>query len=211
MATEGTQTQAGPAVLAKSPLSTGSRPSRGAKRANNGQEAWRDSDQKCHSNQPSGPSLCLCRKSSCDSGKGSVLGNEYECREYSSEIVSSKEKPYPSKKADGTTPVLRKGSEESLCQLDTTGDSVDAGTNRSASSHCSCTQSSHYTNASTYCCRSAGSSPSPGSSPAHSPCLSCRASCPKYRHIRRGSLPVSMLAFHKVIKQMGLTLFCSTR
>uniref|UniRef100_A0A3Q0RX65 Phosphoinositide phospholipase C n=1 Tax=Amphilophus citrinellus TaxID=61819 RepID=A0A3Q0RX65_AMPCI len=160
----------------------------------------------CHSKQASGPSLLLCRKSSCDSGKGTVLGKEYEWHDYSSAIISNKEKPYPElstgKKIEGMTPVLRKSSEESLCQLDTTGGSVDAGTNRSASTHYFCTQSSRYTNANTYSCRSARSSPSPGSSPVHSPCLSSRASCPKYRHIRRGSLPVSMLAFHKVIKQM---------
>lgn len=209
MATEGTQTQAGPAVLAKSasPLSAGSRPSREAKHANNGQEVWRDADQMCQSKQSSGPSLPLCRKSSCDSGEGTVLDQKYECHDYSSEVISTKEKPYPElstgKKLEEMIPVLRKSSEESLCQLDTTGDSVDAGTNRTGSTHCSCTQSSHYTNANTYYCHSSSSSP------VHSPCLSCRPSGPKYRHIRRGSLPVSMLAFHKVIKQMVLTRFYS--
>ncbi|XP_042079241.1 1-phosphatidylinositol 4,5-bisphosphate phosphodiesterase epsilon-1 isoform X2 [Haplochromis burtoni] len=203
MATEGTQTQAGPAVLAKSasPLSAGSRPSREAKHANNGQEVWRDADQMCQSKQLSGPSLPLCRKSSCDSGEGAVLDKKYKCPDYSSEVISTKEKPYPElstgKKLEEMIPVLRKGSEESLSQLDTTGDSVDAGTNRTGSTHCSCTQSSPCTNANTYCCHSSRSSPSLGSSPVHSPCLSCRSSGPKYRHIRRGSLPVSMLAFHK--------------
>uniref|UniRef100_I3KHV3 Phosphoinositide phospholipase C n=1 Tax=Oreochromis niloticus TaxID=8128 RepID=I3KHV3_ORENI len=121
MATEGTQTQAGPAVLAKSasPLSAGSRPSREAKHANNGQEVWRDADQMCQSKQSSGPSLPLCRKSSCDSGEGTVLDQKYECHDYSSEVISTKEKPYPElstgKKLEEMIPVLRKSSEESLC------------------------------------------------------------------------------------------------
>uniref|UniRef100_A0AAQ5YKB9 Phosphoinositide phospholipase C n=1 Tax=Amphiprion ocellaris TaxID=80972 RepID=A0AAQ5YKB9_AMPOC len=97
MATEENQTQVGPAVLAQhvSPASTRSRPSREAKHANDGQEAWRCSDQLWHSKQRSSPSLLLYRKLSCDSGKGTVLDEEYDCFDYSSKVESTEEKLYP--------------------------------------------------------------------------------------------------------------------
>uniref|UniRef100_A0AAQ5ZRG0 Phosphoinositide phospholipase C n=1 Tax=Amphiprion ocellaris TaxID=80972 RepID=A0AAQ5ZRG0_AMPOC len=203
MATEENQTQVGPAVLAQhvSPASTRSRPSREAKHANDGQEAWRCSDQLWHSKQRSSPSLLLYRKLSCDSGKGTVLDEEYDCFDYSSKVESTEEKLYPELSAgvnnEGVNQVSRKSSEGSVCQLDTSGDSVDAGRNKTGSTHCSCTSSSIYTSPDTFCCHSPRSSPSPSSSPVLSPHLSSSPACPKKRHIRRGSLPVSMLAFHK--------------
>uniref|UniRef100_A0A3Q1B1E9 Phosphoinositide phospholipase C n=1 Tax=Amphiprion ocellaris TaxID=80972 RepID=A0A3Q1B1E9_AMPOC len=181
MATEENQTQVGPAVLAQhvSPASTRSRPSREAKHANDGQEAWRCSDQLWHSKQRSSPSLLLYRKLSCDSGKGTVLDEEYDCFDYSSKVESTEEKLYPELSAgvnnEGVNQVSRKSSEGSVCQLDTSGDSVDAGRNKTGSTHCSCTSSSIYTSPDTFCCHSPRSSPSPSSSPT-SPFLSSQGS-----------------------------------
>uniref|UniRef100_A0A3P8TPD4 Phosphoinositide phospholipase C n=1 Tax=Amphiprion percula TaxID=161767 RepID=A0A3P8TPD4_AMPPE len=184
MATEENQTQVGPAVLAQhvSPASTRSRPSREAKHANDGQEAWRCSDQLWHSKQRSSPSLLLYRKLSCDSGKGTVLDEEYDCFDYSSKVESTEEKLYPELSAgvnnEGVNQVSRKSSEGSVCQLDTSGDSVDAGRNKTGSTHCSCTSSSIYTSPDTFCCHSPRSSPSPSSSPVRSPHLSSSPTSP---------------------------------
>lgn len=213
MATEENQTQVGAVVLAQraSPPSTGSRPSREARHANDSQEVRRYSDQLWHSKQRSSPSLLLYRKLSCDSGKGTILDEEYECLDFSSKALSTEEKLYPELSAGSriegitntVTPVPGKSSEGSPCQLDTPGEGVDAGRNRTGSTRCSCTMSSLYTSPNIYCCHSPRSSPSPSSSPVHTPCLSTSPSPsrPHQRHIRRSSLPVSMLAFHKVIKE----------
>lgn len=196
MATEENQTQIRPPVAQHtSPSSTGNRPGRETKHPNNGQETWRCSDQFWHSKQRSSPSLLLYRKLSCDSGKGTNLDEEYECFHYSSKVQSTETELSTDKNTEEKTPEPGKCSEGSLCQLNTHGDSVDAGKRQSI--HYGCTLSSLYTSQITYCCHSSRSSPSPSSSPVNSP----RPSCPHKRHIRRGSLPVSMLAFHKVIKQ----------
>ncbi|XP_051274102.1 1-phosphatidylinositol 4,5-bisphosphate phosphodiesterase epsilon-1 isoform X1 [Dicentrarchus labrax] len=207
MATEENQTQVGAAVLAQraSPPSAGSRPSRESRHASNSQEVQRHSDQLWQSKQRSSPSLLLYRKLSCDSGKGTILDEESECLDYSSEVLRTEEKLYPEppagKRIEGltntVTPIPGKSSEASPCQLDTSGEGVDAGRNRTGSTHCSCTMSSLYMSPNIYCCHSPRSSPSPSSSPVHSPLISSRPSRPKQRHIRRSSLPVSMLAFHK--------------
>ncbi|XP_028286100.1 1-phosphatidylinositol 4,5-bisphosphate phosphodiesterase epsilon-1 isoform X4 [Parambassis ranga] len=194
MATEENQTQIRPAVVAQhtSPPSTGSRPGRETKHPNNGQETWRGSDPFWHSKQRSSPSLLLYRKLSCDSGKGTILDEEYECFHYSSKVLSTEPELSTAKNTEGKTPEPGKCSEGCLCQLNTYGDSVDAG--KRQSTHYGCTLSSLYTSQITYCdSHSPRSSPSPSSSPVNSP----RPSCPHKRHIRRGSLPVSMLAFHK--------------
>uniref|UniRef100_A0A8C4HFJ3 Phosphoinositide phospholipase C n=1 Tax=Dicentrarchus labrax TaxID=13489 RepID=A0A8C4HFJ3_DICLA len=224
MATEENQTQVGAAVLAQraSPPSAGSRPSRESRHASNSQEVQRHSDQLWQSKQRSSPSLLLYRKLSCDSGKGTILDEESECLDYSSEVLRTEEKLYPEppagKRIEGltntVTPIPGKSSEASPCQLDTSGEGVDAGRNRTGSTHCSCTMSSLYMSPNIYCCHSPRSSPSPSSSPVHSPLISSRPSRPKQRHIRRSSLPVSMLAFHKVIKEVAsklCTFGCSTK
>ncbi|KAM6898546.1 1-phosphatidylinositol 4,5-bisphosphate phosphodiesterase epsilon-1 isoform 2-T2 [Lycodopsis pacificus] len=203
MATEENQSPVGAVVLAQraSPPSTGSRTSRGARHANDRQEVWRYSDQLWSSKQRSSPSLLFYRKLSCDSEKGTILDEEYERLDYSSELLSSEEKCYPEpsagKKIDGishaVTQIPGNSSEGSQCQLDTPGEGVDAGRNRTGSNQCSCTLTSLNMSPNIYCCHSPRSSSSPASSPAHSPSLPQ----PNRRHIRRSSLPVSMLAFHK--------------
>ncbi|XP_070708116.1 1-phosphatidylinositol 4,5-bisphosphate phosphodiesterase epsilon-1 [Pempheris klunzingeri] len=207
MATQENQTQVGAVVLAQraSTPSTGSRPGREARHANDSQEVWRYSDQLWQSKQRSSPSLLLYRKLSCDSGKGTILDEECECLEYSSKVLSTEEKPYPElstgkrieRITNSVTPIPGKSSEGSPCQLDTPGEGVDAGRNRTGSTRCSCTTSSPYTSPDIYCSHSPRSSPSPSSSPVHTPCPSPGPSRPNQRHIRRSSLPVSMLAFHK--------------
>ncbi|XP_028422909.1 1-phosphatidylinositol 4,5-bisphosphate phosphodiesterase epsilon-1 isoform X3 [Perca flavescens] len=209
MATEENPTQVGAVVLAPraSPPSTGSRPSRGARHANDSQEVWRYSEQLWQSKQRSSPSLLLYRKLSCDSGKGTILDEEYECLDYSSKLSSTEEKLYPElsagRRIEGITntvpPIPGKCSEGSPCQLDTPGEGVDAGRYRTGSTHCSCTLSSLYMGPKIYCCHSPRSSPSPSSSPVHSPRLCPSPSQHNHRHIRRSSLPVSMLAFHKTL------------
>ncbi|XP_041818263.1 1-phosphatidylinositol 4,5-bisphosphate phosphodiesterase epsilon-1 isoform X2 [Chelmon rostratus] len=200
MATEENQTQVDAAVLAPqaSPPSTGSCSSRDARHKNNNQEVQHHSDQLWHSKQRSSPSLLLYRKLSCDSGKGTILQEECESPDCDSKLSTAEEKLCPELLADKTiekitntvTQIPGKSSEGSLCQLDTPGDDVDAG-----STNCSCTTSSLYTSPNIYCCHSSRSSLSP--SPVHSPRLSSSPSRPNQRHIRRSSLPVSMLAFHK--------------
>lgn len=212
MATEENQTQVGAAVLAQHaspPPSTGSRPSREARHAINSQEVQRCSDQLWHSKQRSNLSLLLYRKLSSDSGNGTTLHEEYECLDCSSKLLSTKEKLYPEPSAGSriegiantVAPIPGKNSVGSPCQLDTSGEGVDAGRNRTGCTRCSCPMSSIYTSPNIYCCHSPRSSPSPSSSPVHSPRLSSSPSRPNQRHIRRSSLPVSMLAFHKVITE----------
>ncbi|KAL7371858.1 hypothetical protein ABVT39_006228 [Epinephelus coioides] len=208
MSTEENQTQVETVVLAQraTPPSTGSGPSREARHANDSQEVRQHLDQLWHSKQRSSPSLLLYRKLPCDSGKVAVLDEGYECLEYRSKLSSAAEKLYPELKAgkriDGITNTAMlipgKSSEGSPCQLDTPGEGVDAGRNRTGSARCSCTLSSLYTSPNIYCCHSSGSSPSPSSSPVHSRRLCPSPSQPNQRHIRRSSLPVSMLAFHKI-------------
>ncbi|XP_033467115.2 1-phosphatidylinositol 4,5-bisphosphate phosphodiesterase epsilon-1 isoform X4 [Epinephelus lanceolatus] len=208
MSTEENQTQVEAVVLAQraTPPSTGSRPSREARHANDSQEVRQHLDQLWHSKQRSSPSLLLYRKLPCDSGKVAILDEGYECLEYRSKLSSAAAKLYPELKAgkriDGITntamPIPGKSSEGSPCQLDTPGEGVDAGRNRTGSARCSCTLSSLYTSPNIYCCHSSGSSPSPSSSPVHSRRLCPSPSQPNQRHIRRSSLPVSMLAFHKI-------------
>lgn len=209
MATEENQTQVGAVLLAQcaSPPSTGKRTSREARHANNSQEIRRYSDQLLQSKQKSSPSLLLYRKLSCDSGKGTILDEEYGCLDCSSKPSSTEEKLCPEmsagKRLEGITKTVAslagESSEGSHCQLDTPGEGVDAGRNRTGSTCCSCTLSSLYMSPNTSSCHSLRSSPSPNSSPAHSPCLSSSPSRRIQRHIRRSSLPVSMLASHKVI------------
>ncbi|XP_038591439.1 1-phosphatidylinositol 4,5-bisphosphate phosphodiesterase epsilon-1 isoform X2 [Micropterus salmoides] len=196
MATEENQKQVEAVVLASS-SSTEHRPSREARRSNDSREVRRYSDQLWHSKERSRPSLLLYRKLSCDSGKGTILDEEYECLYYSSELLSTEEKLYPELSAGSNrvTPIPGKSSGGSPCQLDTLGEGVDAGRNRTGSTRCSCTMAGNCVSPNIYCCHSPRSSPSP--SPVQSPSLSPIPSLPNQRHIRRSSLPVSVRAFHK--------------
>lgn len=195
MASEESQPQVGPAVPTRraSPPSNGSKPGRDA-----GQEPWRASDQLWPSKQRSSPSLLLYRKLSSDSGKGMTLDDECEYLDYDSKVLGSQEKLYPElpagRSTDGIAAAPRNNSQRCVCQLVAAGDGVNSGRDRAGGERCSGAPSS--TNTNTFSCHSLRSSPSPGSSPALS-----RQPSPSYRkrgHIRRGSLPVSMLAFNKM-------------
>ncbi|XP_029312319.1 LOW QUALITY PROTEIN: 1-phosphatidylinositol 4,5-bisphosphate phosphodiesterase epsilon-1 [Cottoperca gobio] len=219
MATAENQKQVGAVVLAQraSPPSTGSRPSSEARHSNDGQEVWRYSDQLWHSKQRSSPSLLLYRKLSCDSGKGTNLDEDYESLDYSSKLSSTEEKLYPELSAgngiEGITNTVTltpgKSSKGSPCQLDTPGEGVDAARNSTGSTRCSCTLSSLYMSPNVYCCHSTRSSLSPSSNSSHvqSPLLCPGPSQPNQHRIRRGSLPLSMLAFQKT--SPGLLCGCS--
>uniref|UniRef100_A0A8C3G827 Phosphoinositide phospholipase C n=1 Tax=Cyclopterus lumpus TaxID=8103 RepID=A0A8C3G827_CYCLU len=178
MATEENVTRVGAVVPAQraSPPSTGSRTSREARHANESQEGWRHSDQLWQSKQRSSPSLLFYRKLSCDSGKGTILNEEYECLDYNSKLLSTEEKHYPElstgKEIEGITntltPIPGTSSEGSQCQLDTTEEGVDASRNRTGSIQCSCTLSSLNMSP-----NSPAHSPSPTQT---SPCLLSRCS-----------------------------------
>ncbi|KAM9425854.1 uncharacterized protein KZ484_014140 [Pholidichthys leucotaenia] len=202
MATEETQTQTGPAVPPQNalPPSCGTIPSREIKYGNNSHEVWRTSDQLWHAKQHSSPSLLSYKKLPCDCGKGTVLDKRHECLDYSSAILSSNKKiDSQTGENDKEVSVLLKSSDESLCQLDTPGDRVDTGRSGTGRIQCSCPLSRFCTNpSSAHCCHSSKYNPSPDSSPPYSPQSNSRPSCPNKKHIRRGSLPVSMLAFHKI-------------
>lgn len=219
MATEGNQTEAEHIVLENntSPPSYGSRPNREVKHANNGPETWRSSDQLWLSKQRSSPSLLFYRKLSCDSVEGTFMAEEHIDFKYSSEVLNEKEKLFAElstvKNIGGETPEPKERSEGSLWKLENIGDSVDSKENKTGSTHCSCGLSSSSTCTNAYACHSSRSSPSPISSPTQCRHLNSGSSCTNKRNIRRGSLPVSMLAFHKVtrcwLKQM--TCFCTIK
>lgn len=198
MATEENQTQVGSVVLAQraSPPSSGSRPHRETR--HDSQEVWRYSDQSWNSKQRSSPSLLFYRKLSCDSEKGPILDKESDRLDYSSNL-----QPPAGKRIEGVTntvtPIPEKSSEGSPCQLDTSGEGVDAGRNRTGSTPCSCPLSSLHTGPNIYCCHSHRSSPNPSSSSIQCPRRCHSPSQHHRRHVRRSSLPVSMLAFNKVI------------
>lgn len=182
MATEEHQMQAGPDMLSKrsSPPSIGSRPLRDKALTSSGQEVWRGCDQLWLSKQRSSPSLLFYRKLSCESVNGVHSAEECVQYSYSSQILSTKEKPLPEPSADKNC----EGMKNIL------GDSESTKPDRTSSSH---VPSDHST--SVYTNSDSKSSPS-----------FC-TSCPNKRHIRRGSLPVSMLAFYKVIKKKVLQNF----
>lgn len=206
MATEANQAQIDAAVLAQraSSLSAGDRPGRESRHANNSQEAQRYSDHVWHSKQTSSPSLLFYRKLSCDSGEGTILNEEYDCLDFSSKGSSTNEELNGEMSTGmsieriikAATPIPGKSSEGSPCQLESSGEGVNAGRNRTGSTRGSCLCMSP----NMYSCHSPTSSSSPGHSPVHSPGFSFGLSRPKQRHTRRSSLPVSMLAFHKVIR-----------
>lgn len=210
MAAEANQRQVEAAILAHctSPPSSGSRPSRESRHANNSQEVQLYSDHFWHSKQRSSPSLLFYRKFSCDSGEGTILNEEYDCLDCNSEVLSTNDKPYPKlsigksidARANTVTLISEKSSGGSQCQLDSSGEGVDAGRNQTGSTPCSCTMSSLYMSPDIYSCHSPTSSQSPSPSPIHSPRFSYSPSRPNQRHTRRSSLPASVLTY-KVIKE----------
>ncbi|XP_047233215.1 1-phosphatidylinositol 4,5-bisphosphate phosphodiesterase epsilon-1 isoform X3 [Girardinichthys multiradiatus] len=192
MATEKNQTKLGSAVAfhhVSSP-STGSRPSKEDKQATNRPEAGRSSDQLWLSKQRSCPSLLVYRKLSCENVKGTLLDDHYHYEDfkYSSKIISAKENLFAElstvKHIEREATICRKCSEGSVL-LDTPGDEMDDGGNKPTNSPYSCVRSSFQKRLNACLCHSLQSSQGPSSSPVQR--------C----HLRRGSLPVSMLAFHK--------------
>ncbi|XP_035997704.1 1-phosphatidylinositol 4,5-bisphosphate phosphodiesterase epsilon-1 isoform X4 [Fundulus heteroclitus] len=181
MAAEENPTKLGSAEALRqvSPPSTGCRPSKQGKHAANLPEARRSSDQLWLSKQRSCPSILLYRKLSCDSVKGNLLDEQCENFNYSSKVISAKEKLFAElstvKHVERKATMCRKGSEGSVF-LGNAGDKMDEGGGRRTNSPCSCGMSSF---------DSLQSSPSPSSSPVQR----CQ--------LRRGSVPVSMLAFTK--------------
>lgn len=206
METKTNRTQVEAAVLAQH-TSTASRPSRESRHANNNQEVQRYYDQLWHSKERRSPSLLFYRKLSCESEEGTILNEEYDCLDCNSKLLSNSETLDPefltSSSIEGIantiTQIPGKSSEGSPCQLDSSREGLDGGRNRTGSTHCSCTMSNLYTRPNIYCCHSPASSLSPSTSPVHSPHLSSNPR--QFKHIRRGSLPVSMLAFNKVVKE----------
>ncbi|KAM4715436.1 1-phosphatidylinositol 4,5-bisphosphate phosphodiesterase epsilon-1 isoform 2-T3 [Anableps anableps] len=190
MAAEESQTKVGSAVAFHhvSPLSTGSRPSKEDKHATNLPEAGRSFDQRWLIKQQSCPSLLLCKKQSCDSVKGTFLDERQEELPHISKVISPKEKLFSElstvRHFERKATICRKGSEEFVL-LDNTGNNMDEGGNKPTSSPCSCGMPGFERNLNSCLCHSPQSSPSPGSSSVQR--------CP----LRRGSMPVSMLAFRK--------------
>lgn len=192
MATEENPTKVGSAEAFHhvSPLSTGTRPSKEDKCATNLPEARRSSDQRCLSKQQSCPSLLLYRKPSCDDVKGTFL--DKHCEEYKySKVISPEEKVFKevstAKLVERKTPICWNNSERSVF-LDNAEDNLNEGGSKSNSSPCSCGLSRFERNMNSCLCDSPQHSPSPGSSPV------------QHCHLRRGSAPVSMLAFRKVVQ-----------
>lgn len=204
MATERNQPQVGNAVSANnaSPPSNGSRLNREAKHCNNGSEAWRNFDQPWLSNQRSSPSLLFYRKLSCDSVDGTIMTEEHVDFKYSSLVLNEKERLFAElstvKNIEVERPAPKESLEGSLWKLENFENFVDSRENKTGSTHCSCGLSNSYTCTNAYSCHS--SSPSPSSSPTQCRHLSSSSPCPNKRRVRRGSLPVSMLTFHKVIR-----------
>ncbi|XP_014838513.1 PREDICTED: 1-phosphatidylinositol 4,5-bisphosphate phosphodiesterase epsilon-1 isoform X1 [Poecilia mexicana] len=190
MATEGNQTKVGSAAAFHhvSPLSSGSRPSKHDKYATNLQEARRSSAQQWLSKQRSCPSLLLHRKPSCDDVKGTFL--DKHCEEYKCnlKVISPKEKVLKevstAKHVERKTMTCRNNSEGPMF-LDSAEDNMNEGGNKSTSSPCSCGMSSFERSMNSCLCDNPQHSPSPGSSPVH------------HCYLRRGSVPVSFLAFRK--------------
>lgn len=172
-------------VQVSSPEPTGSKPCREARRINEGRGAQLFTEQLWQRKQQSSPSILLYSESSCDSWEGTIWDEKNGRLDFFPTPIDGI--------TNAVTPKPGKSSEGSPCQLDTSGEGVDTGRNRTGS-----TRSSLYMSPATVCC-SPRSSPSP--SPVHSPSLSSSPSRPSQQHIRRGSLPLAVLPFQKVKKE----------
>lgn len=203
MTTKANQTAAEDAAVVQSTSApaSGKKPTREVRNANTSQELQRYYDQLWNSNQRSSPPLTFYRKLSCDSEKGSISNEAISkaCIDCSSEVCEKLYPELPTGIGRITDAVPLISSEGAPCQLDSPGEGVLADRNRTGSSHCSFTMSSPQMIPNIYCCLSHTSSVSPRVSPMHSPRLCSSTSQPKQRHVRRSSLPMSMMAFHKVI------------
>lgn len=177
--------------------SRGSKSSREVRNVGTSQELQRYYDQLWNSNQRSSPPLIFYRKLSCDREEGFIS------REAISKACNEVcEKPYPELPTaiDGITSALPLiSSEGAPCQLDSPGEGMRPDRNRTGITRCSCAMSSPQMIPNIYCCLSHTSSLSPSVSPVHSPRPCSSPSQPKQRHVRRSSLPVSMMALRKVI------------
>lgn len=202
MTTKANQTPAEGAVVNQSTSApaSGKKPTREVRNANTSQELQRYYDQLWNSNQRSSPPLTFYRKLSCDGEKGFILNEAISkaCIDCSSEVC---EKLYPElltgiDRITDTVPLI--SSEGAPCQLDSPGEGVLADRNRTGSGHCSFTMSSPQMIPDMSCCPSHTSSVSPGASPMHSSRFCFSSPHPKQRHVRRSSLPVSMMAFDQV-------------
>lgn len=178
MATDGNQTRLETSLAARrtSPPATAKKPGRGVKHGSNNQEVQRYSDHLWLSKQRSSPSLLFYRKLSDDSSEGTVSNEEYDCLDCGAKGLGAAQK--------APTELSAASSEE--------GQARDTGRGRCTTSPGSC---SHYSSA---------SSPTSSTSPADSPHLTSSPARQNPRHLRRSSLPMSMLPFHKVgIKFQG--------
>ncbi|XP_015230727.1 PREDICTED: 1-phosphatidylinositol 4,5-bisphosphate phosphodiesterase epsilon-1 isoform X2 [Cyprinodon variegatus] len=171
------------------PLSNGSRPRREDKHAANLSEAGRSSEQLWLPKQRSCPSPPHCRKRSRDSVKGNFLDESYKDFEHSSEVSGATEMLYAElsvERIEKKAVIFRKDSEGSVL-LETQGNIMKEDGNTPSNSPCSCGLSYFQKSLDSYLCHSVKSAPRPSSS--STPVQRC--------HLRRGSLPVSMLAFRK--------------
>lgn len=200
MSTKASQTPAEAAVVDRCTTapSSSSKPTREVRNTNANQELQRYYDQLWNSNQRSSPPLIFYRKLPCDGEKGFV-SNEALSNARVDRSSGGRQKPYPelSTGTEGITnavPLI--SSEGTPCQLDSPGEGGRADRNRTGSGHCSSTMSTPQMMPNFDCCLSHASS---HRSPVTSPGFSSSPTQHKQRHGRRSSLPVSMMAFHKVI------------
>ncbi|XP_028331873.1 1-phosphatidylinositol 4,5-bisphosphate phosphodiesterase epsilon-1 isoform X7 [Gouania willdenowi] len=183
MATEETQAQVGSGVhpCHVCPPFNENKPSKEIKQGNTSQDIWSRHEQMWISKQRSSPSLLLFRKLSNDSETGTDFDDEYLFVNHSSKDSSSKETMWKERNVEVLAVVPTNKSGTSPCHLE-------------SSEYISKNQTTEHFN-------STQSSPSPNSSPTYS-----RRSSPALRkrgHIRRGSLPVSMLVFNKTSRYLS--------
>ncbi|XP_068161011.1 1-phosphatidylinositol 4,5-bisphosphate phosphodiesterase epsilon-1 isoform X2 [Antennarius striatus] len=215
MATDANQTQVGGGVLAPSAStsSNGNRPSGEARHANDIQDVQRYSDQVWQPKQQNSLSSLPYRKLSSER-RVTILREKFEHLDCSSNVSCTEDKPYselpPGKRTEGMsdtfTAMPGKSSERSPCQLDSSREGVDADRNRLKFTQCSCTTSSLHICSGMYDSHSPTTSQCPN--PAPSPRLSSIPTQPHQRHVRRSSLPVSVLALHET--SPCLSSWCGT-
>lgn len=206
MSTKASQTPAEAAVVDRCTTapSSSSKPPREVRNTNANQELQRYYDQLWNSNQRSSPPLIFYRKLPCDGERG-VISNE-ACVDRSS---GGCQKPYPELSADtegiaNVVPLI--SSEGTPCQLGSPGEGGQEDRNRTGSSLCSSTMSTPQMIPNIDCCLSHTSS---HRSPVTTLGLGSSPTQHKQRHGRRSSLPVSMMAFHKVIYMQPCCIACS--
>lgn len=200
MTTKANQTPAEDAAVDQSTSApaSGKKPTRNA---NTSQELQRYHDQLWNSNQRSSPPLTFYRKLSCDGEKGFMLNETISkaCIDCSSEVCEKRYLELPTGIDRITNAVPLISSKGAPSQLNSPGEGVIEDRNRTGSGHCPFTMSSAQMIPNIYCCLNHTSGVRPRVSPMYSPCLCSSLSQPEQRHVRRSNMPVSMMAFHKVI------------